>query len=46
MSPDVLLEMGELGELALANLTSVGLDAEVDPGVLREVGAVGERLVT
>ena len=44
VSPDVLLEMWELGELALTYFTSVGLDAEMDPGVLREVGAVGEGL--
>ena len=36
--------MGELGELPLADLAAVGLDAEVDPGVLGEVGAVGECL--
>ena len=34
--------MGELGELPLADLAAVGLDAEVDPHVLGEVGAVGE----
>ena len=39
---DVLLEVGELGELALTDLTPVGLDAQVDPHMLREVGAVGE----
>ena len=44
VSPDVLLEMWELGELALTYFTSVGLDAEMDPHVLREVGAVGEGL--
>ena len=42
VSPDVLLEMWELGELALTYFTSVGLDAKVDPHVLGEVGAVGE----
>ena len=41
---DVLLEMRQLGELPLADLTPVGLDAEVDPHVLGEVGAVGETL--
>ena len=41
---DVLLEVGQLGELALTDLTPVGLDAQVDPGVLGEVGAVGEGL--
>ena len=46
MGSDVLLEVGELGELALTDLAPVGLDAQVDPGVLGEVGAVGERLVT
>ena len=43
---DVLLEVGELGELALTDLTPVGLDAQVDPGVLGEVGAVGKSLAT
>ena len=38
--------MGQLGELPLADLTPVGLDAEVDAGVLGEVGAVGEGLTT
>ena len=46
VSPDVLLEMRELGELALTYFTSVRLDAEVDPGVLREVGAVRKRFST
>ena len=40
--PDVLLEVGELGELALADLATVRLDPEVDPHVLGKVGAVGE----
>ena len=39
---DVLLEVGQLGELSLADLTPVGLDTQVDAGVLGEVGAVGE----
>ena len=42
MCPDVLLKVGELGELALADLATVRLDPEVDPHVLRKVGAVGE----
>ena len=41
---DVLLEVGQLGELPLTDLAPVGLDAQVDPGVLGEVGAVGEGL--
>ena len=45
VSPDVLLQVGELGELALADLTTVRLDPQVDSRVLRQVGAVGERLV-
>ena len=40
--PDVLLKVGELGELALADLAPVRLDAQVDPHVLGEVAAVGE----
>ena len=44
MGSDVLLEVGQLGELPLTDLTPVGLDAQVDPGVLGEVGAVGEGL--
>ena len=39
---DVLLEVGQLGELPLTDLAPVGLDAQVDPHVLGEVGAVGE----
>lgn len=34
---DVLLEMRQLGELPLADLAAVGLDAQVDTGVLRQV---------
>ena len=44
VSSDVLLEMGELGELPLTDLTPVGLDTQVDSHVLGEVGAVGEGL--
>ena len=33
--PDVLLKVGELGELSLADLATVRLDPEVDPRVLR-----------
>ena len=40
--PDVLLKVRELGELALADLATVRLDPEVNPHVLRQVGAVGE----
>ena len=46
MGSDVLLKMRELGELALANLASVGLDTKMDPRVLREVGTVGKCLAT
>ena len=42
MGPDVLLQVGELGELALADLATVRLDPQVDSRVLRQVGAVGE----
>ena len=35
-----------MGELPLTDLTPVRLDAEVDAGVLGEVGAVGEGLTT
>ena len=45
VSPDVLLKVGELGELSLADLATVRLDPEMDSRVLREVGAVGEGLV-
>ena len=44
VSSDVLLEVGQLGELPLTDLAPVRLDAEVDTGVLGEVGAVGEGL--
>ena len=46
MGSDVLLEVGQLGELPLTDLAPVGLDAQVDPHVLGEVGAVGEGLAT
>lgn len=39
---DVLLEMGQLGELPLTDLAAVGLDAQVDTGVLCQVRGVGE----
>ena len=44
VSPDVLLQVGELGELALADLATVRLDPQVDSHVLRKIGAVGEGL--
>lgn len=34
---DVLLQVGQLGELALADLAAVGLDAQVDARMLRQV---------
>ena len=40
MSPDVLLQVGQLGELPLTDLAAVWLDAEVNLHVLRQVGAV------
>ena len=43
---DVLLQVGQLGELALADLAPVRLDAQVDAGVLGEVAAVGEGFAT
>ena len=42
MGSDVLLEVGQLGELSLADLTPVRLDTQVDPHMLREVRTVGE----
>lgn len=44
VSPDVLLEMRKLGELAMADLATVRLDAEMDAGVLRQVRRVGKCL--
>ena len=46
MGPDVLLQVRQLRELALTDLTSVGFDAQVDPSVLRQIRRVGERLRT
>jgi hypothetical protein len=46
VSPDVLLQVRELGELPLADLAAVGLDAQVDSGVLGQVGTVCECFVT
>ena len=37
MRSNVLLQVGQLGELALTDLTPVGLDAQVDPHVLGEI---------
>ena len=42
VSPDVLLQVGQLSELPLTDLAAVRLDAKVDPHVLRQVGAVRE----
>lgn len=36
--------MAQLGELPLANLATVRLNAQVDPRMLRQVRGVGERL--
>ena len=44
VGPDVLLQVGQLGELPLADLAPVRLDAQVDTHVLGQVGAVGEGL--
>ena len=41
----MLLQVGQLGELSLTDLAAVRLDAQVDPSVLRQVGAVREGLV-
>ena len=46
MGPNVLLQVGELGELPLADLAAVGLDPQVDPGVLGQVGTVREGFIT
>ena len=46
VGPDVLLQVGELGELALADLAAVRLDPQVDSHVLRKIRAVGEGLAT
>ena len=42
MRPNVLLQVGELRELPLADLAAIGLDAQVDPRVLRQVARVGK----
>jgi hypothetical protein len=44
VGPDVLLQVGELGELPLADLAAVGLDAQVDPHMLRQIWTVGKGL--
>ena len=41
---DVLLEVAQLGEFALTNLTPVRFESGMDAGVLREIGRVGEAL--
>lgn len=40
----VLLQVAELGEATLAQITAIVLDAQVDARVLRQVRGVGERL--
>ena len=42
---DVLLKVRQLGELPLADLAAERFDAKMDPGMLGEVGAVGELFV-
>ena len=37
MRSNVLLQVGQLGELSLTDLAPVGLDAQVDPHVLGEI---------
>lgn len=46
MRPNVLLQVTELRELPLANFTPVGLDSQMNPGVLREIGTIGEGFAT
>lgn len=46
VSAYVLLKVTELGESALADLASIGLYAQMDSCVLRQVRRVGERLRT
>uniref|UniRef100_A0A182J4J8 Uncharacterized protein n=1 Tax=Anopheles atroparvus TaxID=41427 RepID=A0A182J4J8_ANOAO len=43
--PNVLLQVRQLRELALADLAPVRLDAEVDARMLRQIARVGERLI-
>ena len=42
----MLLKVTELGKSALAAIASIGLDAQMDSCVLRQVRRVGERLRT
>ncbi len=37
VSSDVLLQVGELGELPLADLAAVGLDAQMNPHMLGQI---------
>lgn len=43
MCPDVLLQVTQLRELPLAYLTAIRFDAQMYPGVLRQIGTIGER---
>ena len=43
---DVLLQVTQLGELPLADLAAIGLDAQVNSRVLRQIGGIGECLGT
>ena len=46
MCSDVLLKVGELGKLSLADLASIGFNTKMNSRVLGEIGAVGERFPT
>lgn len=46
MRPNMLLEVRQLREFTLADLAAVGLDPEMYPRVLGEIGAIRERLAT
>ena len=37
MCSDVLLKVGELGKLSLADLASIGFNTKMDPHMLRQI---------
>ena len=39
---NVLLQVGQLSEFTLADLASIGLDAQMDAGVLAKVAGIGK----
>lgn len=46
MGPNMLLEVRQLCEFPLTDLTTVRFYAQMDPGMLGQIGTICERLAT